>query len=457
MGEHLTLMKRDLVTVLSGVKNGTGMRCLLLFGDDLRVQETSKTIINSLVAEEQRGFNLERFDGRVAPWEDVQVALMTPPFFTGTKVVLIENAPYFISREQKGELGERVLQLWGDGKHEEASKLLIDLLVVEGWSQEEWERLAPGAAREVGRLLAAEGDEEVDKLLTFCKTQQVDLNGRRGAQSHGVEKLLEQGLPPWVFLLLTAAQVDRRMRLYKRLDELGAVFHLGLERDRSGNVSRENLLEFINQRMHEAGKTADPAAREMIIRRSAANLRRLSQELEKLFLYAGERSVLRAQDVEIIFTDQGEGWVFDLTRAIGDRNPGAALSQLARLIAQGQHPLKLLGAMASEARRLLAARQLMDGELRGRWRRGMSYPQFQQQVLAPGAPPQLTRNSYADYMCLVRAERLSMSELCHYMNGIHDADLRLKSSGNNPRLVMERLILGMCLGEKKRTTQAAAT
>ncbi|MGH7930948.1 MAG: hypothetical protein ACREQV_24515, partial [Candidatus Binatia bacterium] len=133
---------------------------------------------------------------------------------------------------------------------------------------------------------------------------------------------------------------------------------------------------------------------------------------------------------------------------IGERNARAALSQLARLIARGEHPLKLLGAMASETRRLLAARQLLDGELRGHWGPGMSYPQFQRQVMPQGVP-QLTRNSYADYMCLLRAERLSMAELRRYMNGIHDADLRLKSSGSNPRLVMERLILGMCLGEKK--------
>jgi DNA polymerase III subunit delta len=450
-------MKRELTTVISRIKNGTEARCLLLFGDDLRVQETSKTIINLLVSEEQRGFNVERFDGRMAPWERVQASLMTPPFFPGTKVVWVENAPYFISREQKGELGERILQLWGDGKHEEASKLLIDLLVVEGWSQEDWEHLEPGSARELAKLLAADGEEEIDKLLAFCKSQEFDLTRRRSVQSHALEKLLEQGLPAWAFLLLTAAEVDRRMRVYKRLDELNAVFYLGLERDRAGNVSRENLLEFINQRMRESGKTADPQAGEMIIQRSAADLRSLSQELEKLFLYAGERSGLSAQDVETVFTDHGEGWVFDLTRAIGERNPRAALSQLARLMTHGEHPLKLLGAMASEARRLLAARQLLDGELRGRWRRGMSYPQFQQQVLTHGAAPQLTRNSYADYMCLLRVERLSMTELCRYMSGIHDADFRLKSSGNNPRLVMERLILGICLGAKKRTAEGAST
>ena len=85
----------------------------------------------------------------------------------------------------------------------------------------------------------------------------------------------------------------------------------------------------------------------------------------------------------------------------------------------------------------------------------MSFPQFQQQVLPQGGPL-LTRNPYADYMCLLRAERFSLSQLCRYMDGIHNADLRLKSSGGNPRLVMERLILGMCLGEKSGMAAARA-
>jgi DNA polymerase-3 subunit delta len=448
-------MKRELTTVLSAIKNGSGARCLLLFGDDLRVQETSRKIVDLLVPEEQRGFNLERFDGRAAPWDQVQVSLMTPPFFPGTKVVWIENAPYFISGEHKGELGEKVLQLWSDGKKHEASRLLIDLLVVEGWTQEQWENLEPGAARQLARLLDAEAEEEIEKLLAFCKTEEIDLNRRRRSQSQGLEELLQQGLPPWGFLLLTAVQVDRRMRLYKRFDELSAVFYLGLERDRTGRASPDSLLEFINERLRDAGKTADTRARELIIQRSASDLRSLSQELEKLFLYAGERSALQVQDVETILTDYGQSWVFDLTRAIAERNPSTALSHLARLMAFGEHPLKILGAMASEGRRLLAARQSLDGELRGRWKRNMSYPQFQQQVL--GMAPQLTRNSYADYQCLLRAERLSMIELCRYMEGIHDADLRLKSSGNSSRLVMERLIVRMCLGEKRRTMHGAVT
>jgi hypothetical protein len=106
--------------------------------------------------------------------------------------------------------------------------------------------------------------------------------------------------------------------------------------------------------------------------------------------------------------------------------------------------LKLLGTIAAEMRRLLLARQLLESELRGCWRRGMSYSQFQQTVLKQNVP-MLTRNPYADYMFFQRADKFSISALHHYMAEICEADFRLKSSGGNPRLVMERLVLNMCL------------
>jgi DNA polymerase-3 subunit delta len=136
--------------------------------------------------------------------------------------------------------------------------------------------------------------------------------------------LLDEGLPDWDFLLLTAVQVDRRTRLYKRFEEIGAALCLDLERDRSGRISRESLLEFVNQRLSQSGKTVEPQAREMIVARAGDELRALQQELDKLILFVGERAAIRAQDVEAIFADHGEGWIFDLTRAIGERDAGLA-------------------------------------------------------------------------------------------------------------------------------------
>ncbi|HUF43402.1 MAG TPA: DNA polymerase III subunit delta [Verrucomicrobiae bacterium] len=452
-------MKRDLKTLVADLKSARGSQLLLLFGDGLQVQEACATVLDLLVPPEQRGFNFERYDGRSASWEQVEASLMTPPFLPGKKLVWVENAPYFFSREQKGELGEKILELWQDSKKDEAAKLLIDLLVLEGWTQEQWERLDQASSRALLKLLegdSAERREDADELLAYCKGRNPELTRRKGSDDHRLLHLLEQGLPEWGFLLLTAVQVDRRTRLYKRLEESGAAIFLGLERDRYGKISREGLLEFVSRRLGQAHKTLEPQARELIVARAGDDLRSLGQELDKLLLFVGDHPAIRAADVEAIVADQGEGWIFDLTRAIGDRDARAALAQLARLLAHGEHPLKILGTVAAEVRRLLAARQLLGTELAQRWQRGMTYQQFQRTVLKDGAPL-LTRNPYADYMCFQRAERFSLRELDAYMEEIFEADLQLKSSRSQPRLVIEKLLLGMCLKARggQPTGQAA--
>jgi DNA polymerase-3 subunit delta len=403
-----------------------------------------------LVPKDQRGFNFEPFDGRSAPWDQIEAALMTPPFFPGRKVIWVENAPYFFSREQKSELGEKVFQLWTEGNKDEAAKLLIDLLVVEGWTQAQWERWDPASTGALETLLDANGADdrtEVESLIDYCKSRGLDLEKRRSAEGHRLFELIERGVPDFAFLILTAVQVDRRTRLYKKFEEIDAVLHLGLERDRTGKVSREQLLEFVNDRLRAARKTLESQAREMLLMRCGTDLRALDQELSKLILYAGDRAAIRPADISEIFTDQGQGWVFDLTRAIADRDASAALSELARLLAQGEHPLKLLATIASDMRRLLVARQLLDSELRTRWKRGMTYQQFQQSVLRQGAPL-VNRNPYADYLCFQRADNFSIAALRTAMERIYEADLSLKSSASMQRLVMERLIIGMCLGTR---------
>lgn len=447
-------MKRDLEKIVADIKNSRGPQLLLLFGDDLQVKAACKTLLDHLVPESQRGFNLERFDGRAAPWDQIEASLNTPPLLPGKKVVWVENVTYFISREQRGELGEKVRQAWSEGKKDEAVRLLLDLLAVEGWTQEQLEHAqSASSAGPLNELLEVDGTEasaDAQALLAYTLSQGMDLTRRRGSEEQRLGEMLEHGLPPWDFLLMTAIQVDRRTRLYKRLEDMGAVLQLVMERDRSGRINRESLVLFVNQRLQQAGKTIEPQAREMILLRAGGELRSLEHELEKLVLYVGDQPRIRSQDVDAIFADQGDGWVFDLTRCIAERNAVTALTHLARLLAQGEHPLKLLGTITAEVRRLLAARQLMDGEVRGQWKRGLTYQQFQQNVLREGAPI-LTRNPYADYMCFQRADQFSLDELRACLTSSYEADLCLKSTGNNPRLVMEKLILHMCLGSRKKS------
>ena len=136
---------------------------VLLFGDDLQVQSACKALIDVVVPSDQREFNLERFDGRSAAWDQIELSLLTPPFLPGKKLVWVDSAPYFLSRENKGELGEKIMQLWSEDKKDDAGKLLFNLLAIEGWSQKQWEQLEPSRDAAVFELLQAQDHDGRDR------------------------------------------------------------------------------------------------------------------------------------------------------------------------------------------------------------------------------------------------------------------------------------------------------
>src|SRR5215813_9050794 len=157
-------MQRDTRSLLNELKSGRGRHPVLFFGDELNVDEACKAVLDQLVPPQSRGFNLERFDGRTAIWDQIEASLMTPPFLPGKKVLWVENVPYFYSREQKKDLTEKVLELWRDGKQDGAAKLLIDLLLVEGWTQASWESLQGVASEALLDLFKNEGSECAEEI-----------------------------------------------------------------------------------------------------------------------------------------------------------------------------------------------------------------------------------------------------------------------------------------------------
>ena len=433
-------MKPTLDSILAEVRKGNPPSLLLLHGDEFQVRAAAGSLVDLLVPEENRAFNLERFDGRAAPWDQIEAALMTAPFFPGLKAVWVEEAPYFASAENKSEMGEKVLRLWGEGKKDEAARLFFELLSLEGWTQEKWDRLDPrAAAAEAGKLLDA--DKEAEALAAHARAQNLALGQGRG-EADRLMDLLERGLPPWGALLLTAAHVDRRTRLYKKFADKGAALDLGIEREKTGKLDRRALAEFLDRRLVEAGKRIEPRAREAMLARAGTELWSFHQELEKLLLYVGEKSPIQANDIEEIVLDQGEGWVFDLTDALIARNALSALAQVARLMAQGSHPLALLGPITSSVRRLLIARQFMDDEAR-RTRNSRITPDD----VVRGMPDDVVRllsNPRAAYKCVTNAQSFTAKKLTRDLDLLYQTDIRLKSSGHSPRIVMERLIFDLC-------------
>ena len=436
-------MAQDLETLLKGLREGSGPAIMLLHGDEFRVRGASRAILNLIAPDSDRALGTSAFDGRSTSWDEIEASLMTPSLFVSACSVVVENVPWFAPAERKVDLLDKSLNLWEEGRRDDSGRAFMALLRSEGWTRERWLEAADAAQLADTVKDYRAHAREIQAVWQYCREQNLTPGNPKADEQGRILQLLERGLPDGCRLLLLAPQVDKRGRGYKQLTRQGCVVDLSVERDRSGRIRRESLAAFLDQRLRRGRKRIDPQAREVVLSRCGNELWAVDQEIEKLLLYVGEAETVGVSDVEEIFTDQSESWVFDLTDSLGERDTLQALGFLRRLMANGEYPLRVLGAIASQVRRLLSARQLLDHELARVWRQRMSYTEFQQRVPADteGLP---TKSPYANYLTLQRAERFTLSELKGFLRLIRETDERLKSSGHQPQAVMERLILEMC-------------
>ncbi|MFA5812867.1 MAG: hypothetical protein WC956_11160, partial [bacterium] len=148
-----------------------------------------------------------------------------------------------------------------------------------------------------------------------------------------------------------------------------------------------------------------------------------------------------------------EDTVFDLTGALTGRNLTAALRASRDLLDQGVPPLRIMAMITREIRFLLHAKLLIaSGRLKG-FSANMDYGRFQKSVyssLKQGAGEGeeqvdlVSQHPYVVYQALKNADRFTRSELAGYLEMLVRIDLALKSTGQEPRLLLERFLLAVC-------------
>jgi DNA polymerase-3 subunit delta len=178
----------------------------------------------------------------------------------------------------------------------------------------------------------------------------------------------------------------------------------------------------------------DPAAVERLLEIVGPDLGRLDQEVAKLALLVSPQK--KRITAELVDANVG-GWqvrqIWDLVDAACEGNAAKALVLLDRLVASGEHPVALLGMLASRLRPLAAAARVIEddeaagrrGDLRGALARAGLWPK----AIEPGQRG------------LTQLGRRRAGQLYGWLL---DADLAMKgsnSSGDGPRLVLEQLIV----------------
>ncbi|MDX2043568.1 MAG: DNA polymerase III subunit delta [Acidobacteriota bacterium] len=195
---------------------------------------------------------------------------------------------------------------------------------------------------------------------------------------------------------------------------------------------RDSAPNWIRDYVTRAGCSIDPASATYLIGMVGVDLMRLSNELEKLIAFVGDKGRITQNEIDELVRHSREHSNFELTDAVVDGDRKKALSLLHRIFDNAsENPqtlsLMILGAIASNYRKMLGAKELMK----------QNAPNSEVARIVGMSPYVVGRFN----------ERIRRVETEHILKGIQRiaaTDVMLKTSMATPRLLLELLICELC-------------
>ena len=175
-----------------------------------------------------------------------------------------------------------------------------------------------------------------------------------------------------------------------------------------------------------AGLRLDADALDLLVEALGADITRISVEIEKLSLYAGERAV-GLDDITALVPDARASTIFALVNALGRRDRARAMEILDTLSRDGEYLPLALAFLSTQFRMALVAREA-----------GLkSAQQIQSHFTRVGVPMWSSRAEQV----YQTASKFSKAQLERAMGLIYSADKGMRDVHPDDRIVMEQFIV----------------
>ena len=223
----------------------------------------------------------------------------------------------------------------------------------------------------------------------------------------------------WVVLLAEGAKARdvAKTPVWGRLPKEESA--LGFYRLREGE-----LYQWLTREARLLGKNLTLAAAQRLVEMVGDNLAELSQELEKLALFAGPENALTPALVTQLASHSRTYNIFALVEALGTPGFHQRLTSLGQLMDLGEHPAKILGMLARQVRLLIRVKEGV-GANPAELASSLNVPPYKVKSLAQ------------------QAARFSDAALKGHLAMLHRVDFNLKTSTGSPRLWLEWALVKM--------------
>lgn len=225
---------------------------------------------------------------------------------------------------------------------------------------------------------------------------------------------------PTTILVLICTKLDARSRAVKALRN--HALHLSCE-----PADEPQAEQWCRDVARQQGVRLGEAVPRLLVKTLGTDLALLESEVAKLALQVAPGETVAAEVAEELVVGQQLPPIWDFIGQVARRERTAALHTLHRFLAEGQHPLGLLGLIARQIRLLIHAKEgLADNLPRPTIARDLGlFPRHAEAALR-------------------QAARFSYPELRAAYERMLQADLDMKGRGLTPRLAIEELVIGLC-------------
>lgn len=207
------------------------------------------------------------------------------------------------------------------------------------------------------------------------------------------------------------------------------------------------LVFWVRKRMVEKGKVLSEEAARYLVERVGDHLQDLDQALEKVFLSVREKEKVELSDVEEIGSDVRVSTIYELTEAIGEQDLQKALTILEKAIEQKGLPFRKEEPLQKRMDDPLPF--LLDMMARHYWNLWRVKEMAGKQKDIEEIAETLSMKPWAVRKLLAQGSKFSIASLREGIDRCHQTDLAIKIGRGDRTLLLEKLVIDLCLPDRK--------
>jgi len=437
-----------------------------------------------------REMNYEPVDGTNDNIFDAIERVNTFSFSAGRKVVAFIDSKIFYSKDSQADLLAKAKEAFARDDIKKATRYFTGIMSLLNLS---FDDVSKANRKESLKIDESTSDYSwIDDIVAYCIENNVDFLAGEDSATF-LLTAIGKGFPKGNHLIIVAEQADKRLNLYKAFNKNGIIIDCQVSKgDYKGDrVAKENIIsERMNDVLLKSCKTIDKDAYLAMYEMTGFDLRTFFNNLEKLIAYIGKRKNITAVDVENVLERTKTDPIYEFTNAVSDRNLENSLMFLDSLLYSEIHPLQVLSAIINQFRKLIFQKGFAESSYGKAWDPGFSYPRFssvtmpaigeyeknlldgiegwdrffsyeenEEKAESKKKKPakqkskvssdlfiaKNARSPYPVYQLFKKAEKFRKEELLSCYEKLKKADMELKSSGRDPKLILVNVIFRICL------------